>query len=63
MKTFWLNILEREIKTFCEVLGGYIGASMLLSEIDWKVGLSATGVAMILCLLANLKEIKLTSEV
>lgn len=58
MKKFWLNILEREIKTFCEVMGAYIATASLLSEIDWKIGFSMTAVAMILCLLANLKEIK-----
>lgn len=59
-KEFWLNIAEREIKTFCEVFGGYIVSAGLLSEINWKVAFSATGVAMLLCLITNLKDIKLT---
>lgn len=42
-KEFWLDLLERTIATFAEVMLGYI--TVKNGPINWREGLSVAGVA------------------
>ena len=64
MKSFkkWIKAAgERAIKTVAQTAVGIIGASAIISEVDWKVVLSASllaGITSLLTSIAGLPEIK-----
>lgn len=64
MKSFkkWIKAAGvRAIKTVAQTAVGIIGASAILSEVDWKVVLSASllaGITSLLTSIAGLPEIK-----
>ena len=64
MKSFkkWIKAAGvRAIKTVAQTAVGIIGASAIISEVDWKVVLSASllaGITSLLTSIAGLPEIK-----
>lgn len=60
-KKWWKAALVRCVKTMAQSAIGVIGASVVLSEVDWIVVASAAGLAGVLSLLtsvAGLPEVK-----
>lgn len=56
-KEFWVALLIRVIKTWCQAFVGIVGvdgAGRTLSEVDWKFAASAATVAAIICLVWNI---------
>ncbi len=54
MKQFIKCALIRAIKTMCQTAIGIIGASTLISEVDWLMCLSAVGMSGILSILTSI---------
>ena len=58
----WLKAASiRAIKTIAQTAVGIIGASAIISEVDWKVVLSASllaGITSLLTSIAGLPEVK-----
>lgn len=54
MKKFIKCALIRAIKTMCQTAIGVIGASKLISEVDWLTCLSAVGMAGLLSILTSI---------
>lgn len=54
MKKFWKCALIRAVRTIAQTALGVIGASKVLSEIDWKMMVSASVLAGILSLLTSI---------
>ena len=54
MKKFLKCALVRMIKTMCQTAIGIIGASTLISEVDWLTCLSAVGMSGLLSLLTSI---------
>lgn len=54
MKQFIKCAVIRAIKTMCQTAIGIIGASKLISEVDWITCLSAVGMAGILSILTSI---------
>ena len=52
-KKWWRAALVRCIKTMAQSAVGVIGASVVLSEVDWIVVASAAGLAGVLSLLTS----------
>lgn len=44
-KEFWLDLLERCIATFAEAMLGFLTVGVAISEVDWLMALSVSGVA------------------
>jgi hypothetical protein len=53
-KKFWQATAIRAIKTICQTAIATIGTGKLVSEIDWKVVISASVVAGILSVLTSI---------
>lgn len=53
-KKFWQATAIRAIKTICQTAIATIGTGKLVSEIDWKVVISASIVAGILSVLTSI---------
>lgn len=54
MKKFIKCAVIRAIKTMCQTAIGIIGASTLISEVDWLTCLSAVGMSGILSVLTSI---------
>lgn len=54
MKKFFKCALMRAVKTMCQTAIGIIGASTLISEVDWITCASAVGMAGILSILTSI---------
>ena len=54
MKKFIKCAVIRAVKTMCQTAIGIIGASKLISEVDWITCLSAVGMAGILSILTSI---------
>lgn len=54
MKKFIKCALIRAIKTMCQTAIGIIGASTLISEVNWLTCLSAVGMSGILSILTSI---------
>lgn len=59
---FWKGAGERLVKTFCQVLVGYIvvGTTGLL-DVDWQAGLSVAGAAALASLLTSVGNADFTA--
>ena len=53
-KEWWEKAAIRAIKTVCQTAVGVIGSSYVLSDVDWKIVVSASAVAGIVSLLTSL---------
>ena len=54
MKEFIKCAVVRAVKTMCQTAIGIIGASTLISEVDWLTCLSAVGMSGILSVLTSI---------
>lgn len=54
MNTFWKYALIRAIKTVCQTAVGVIGSSFVITDVDWKVVVSASFLAGILSILTSI---------
>lgn len=54
MKKFIKCAVIRAVKTMCQTAIGIIGASTLISEVDWLMCLSAVGMSGILSILTSI---------
>ena len=64
-KEWLLATLNRTIRTMAQTAIAVIGSAAVLSQVDWKVVLSATALAGILCVLtctAGLPEVEKPGE-
>ncbi len=66
MNKFFKCALIRAIKTMCQTAIGIIGASTLISEVNWLTCLSAVGMSGILSILTSivggLPEVSINDE-
>ena len=53
-KRFWLDALERAIRTGAQVLLGSVTGTALITELDWQVVGISTGVAVAASLLMSI---------
>lgn len=53
-KTFWRATVIRAIKTICQTAIATIGTATLISEVNWKVVISASVLAGILSVLTSI---------
>ena len=54
MKGFWTYALLRAVRTVCQVATSVIGTSFVLSDVDWRMVLSASVLAGILSILTSI---------
>lgn len=54
MKKFIKCAVIRAVKTMCQTAIGIIGASTLISEVDWLMCLSAVGMSGLLSILTSI---------
>lgn len=51
---WWAQVAERAIKTFAEVFLGYLVGAVALSEVNWALAFSASGLGVIVSVLTNI---------
>lgn len=64
-KDWWTAAIIRAVKTFCQTAVGTIGASTMISAVDWKVVVSASllaGLVSMLTSIAGLPEVDDTAD-
>lgn len=61
-KEWWKAALVRAVRTMAQTALATIGTSALLTDINWALVLSATGMAGILCILTALTGLPETVE-
>lgn len=61
-KTFLKDLIERVVKTFGEVMLGFLGADQLLTDVNWNVALQTSGMACLAAILVSLGSFKLTDN-
>lgn len=59
---WWDKATVRAIKTFAQTFIATTGSSMVISEVDWKVVLSASLLAMLLSYMTSLAGLPEVSE-
>ena len=62
MRKFWIDTIERAVKTAAQAAIAVIGTSTLLGDIDWAVILSTIGVAALLSLLTSIASNGITGN-
>lgn len=59
MKTFFIDMAERAIKTFAQTLLGFVAVQgAAFADIDWATALSVSGVATLASLLTSVASYK-----
>lgn len=51
---FIRDVIERAVKTFCQVLVGFIGAGVAFGDVEWSHAISVAGVAAITSVLTSI---------
>ena len=51
---WWAQVAERAIKTFAEVFLGYLVGAVVLSDVNWILALSASGLGVVVSVLTNI---------
>lgn len=44
-KDFWKDTAERTIATMAETAAGFLGAAVMISDVNWQAMVSATAIA------------------
>ena len=58
MKNFFEKLGVKVLKTMAQSAVGVIGASTLITQVDWRVVVSTTLLSGIVCVLTNLSDLK-----
>lgn len=61
-KTFVKDLIERAVKTFAEVLGGFVVVGKLITEIDWSTALQVSSTATLGAVLLSLASFKFSGN-
>lgn len=58
MKKYFEKLGIKVLKTMAQSAVGVIGASTLISQVDWKVVVSTAFLSGLVCVLTNLSDLK-----
>ncbi len=58
MKNYFEKLGVKVLKTMAQSAVGVIGASTLISQIDWRVVVSTVLLSGLVCILTNLSDLK-----
>lgn len=58
MKTYIKKLGIKVVKTMAQASVGVIGASTLISQVDWRVVVSTALLSGLVCVLTNLSDLK-----
>ena len=58
MKKYFKKLGVKVLKTMAQASVGVIGASTLISQVDWRVVVSTTFLSGLVCVLTNLSDLK-----
>lgn len=58
MKKYFEKLGIKVLKTMAQAAVGVIGASTLISQVDWRVVVSTTFLSGLVCVLSNLSNLK-----
>lgn len=58
MKTYIKKLGVKVVKTMAQASVGVIGASTLISQVDWRVVVSTALLSGLVCVLTNLSDLK-----
>jgi hypothetical protein len=58
MKKYFEKLGLKVLKTMTQSAVGVIGASTLISQVDWRVVISTTFLSGLVCVLSNLSNLK-----
>lgn len=58
METYIKKLGVKVIKTMAQSAVGVIGASTLITQVDWRVVVSTTLLSGLVCVLTNLSDLK-----
>lgn len=61
-KAYWLDLLERAVKTAAQALVAFLGVGTGLLDVDWRAALIATGVAAGMSVLTSLASLRTDGE-
>lgn len=58
MEKYFKKLSIKVLKTMAQAAVGVIGASTLISQVDWRVVISTTLLSGLVCVLSNLSDLK-----
>lgn len=58
MKNYFEKLGVKVLKTMAQSAVGVIGASTLITQVDWRVVVSTTLLSGLVCILTNLSDLK-----
>ena len=58
MKKYFEKLVVKVLKTMAQSAVGVIGASTLISQVDWRVVVSTALLSSLVCVLTNLSDLK-----
>lgn len=58
MEKYFKKLGIKVLKTMAQASVGVIGASTLISQVDWRVVVSTTFLSGLVCVLSNLSDLK-----
>lgn len=58
MKNYFEKLGVKVLKTMAQAAVGVIGASTLISQVDWRVVVSTVLLSGLVCILTNLSDLK-----
>lgn len=58
MKKYFEKLGVKVLKTMAQSAVGVIGASTLITQVDWRVVVSTTLLSGLVCILTNLSDLK-----
>lgn len=58
MKNYFKKLRIKVLKTMAQSAVGVIGASTLISQVDWRVVVSTALLSGLVCVLTNLSDLK-----
>lgn len=58
MKNYFEKLGVKVLKTMAQSAVGVIGASTLITQVDWRVVVSTTLLSGLVCVLTNLSDLK-----